>query len=63
MPFLRVRDKRTRHEFDTPVERANSNKNFVVIDKEPVDSPRPAKHHEPERRSTKPKSVGNESKE
>ena len=55
MPFLRVRDRLTKHEYDVPVAAVKAwPDQYDVIDKDPVASPRPAKHHV--KRSSAPKS-------
>lgn len=50
--FIRVRDKDTKHEYDAPVSEVETNPDlYEVLDKEPVDSPRPAVHHVPAKKS------------
>jgi hypothetical protein len=46
--FIRVRDLSTKHEYDAPVSEVDTNPGlYEVIDKEPVDAPRPATYHVP----------------
>lgn len=48
MPFTRVRDLRTKHEYDVPTELVKLYpKNYEVLEKETVDKPRAPKHFVP----------------
>lgn len=56
MPFKRVRDRVTKHEYDAPVGVIDADPDlYDVIDDEPVDWPREATYYSPKRRG---KSVG-----
>lgn len=46
MPFIRVRDKSTKHEYDAPASQVRVHPEFyVVLDRKPVPQPRPPKFH------------------
>lgn len=46
MPFIRVLDKDTKHEYDAPVSEVETNPDlYEVVDKEPVDAPREPSFH------------------
>ena len=63
--FIRVRDKATQHEYDTPLGEVNRAPDlYVVIDDVPVNSPRPPKHYVKPATVREPKpSVGKTKKE
>lgn len=66
MGFIRVRDKRTGHEYDTTRGYvALTPEHFEVIDKEEVSQPRPAVHFvpKPDGEGTIKKPLGKTSKE
>lgn len=63
MPFIRVRDKDTLHEYHAPVSEVETNPDlYEVIGDGPVDQPGPPEHHVPAKRATKP-SLGEADKE
>lgn len=66
MAFIRVRDKRTGHEYDTTKEYVElTPKNFEVIDPKPVSQPRPPIHFvpAPDGKGSTEKPVGKNTKE
>ena len=56
MTYTRVKDKKTGHEFDIPVQRFNPDKHTRVNKKHYPDTgrPRPAKHNVKNRRNAEP---------
>lgn len=65
MPFIRVRDKSTLHEYDAPAREVAEHPEFyVVLDTTPVDQPRPAKHYikPPAKPATRTHKSGGETK-
>jgi hypothetical protein len=63
MPFVRVRDPQTGHEYDTPERFARSVPELEVIDPEPVEKPRPPKHFVKPPQEETPLSGGDPTKE
>ena len=66
MAFIRVRDTKTRHQFDVPESDwriAAGHFEVVKSTPDPVERPRPAKYHVPQKAVTKPAPSGAEKKE
>jgi hypothetical protein len=52
MPFIRVRDKDTKHEYDAPVSEVEANPGlYEVLGKESVDAPEAPVFHAPAKKA------------